>query len=601
MDKKNKQTIIILVLIVFFCISNYLITREYKQLPSPLYGGDYYYQLGATNHVKYGGSPLESPNIKDSLPVYMVTYSFFTGNIAKIFNYDAIKSELIFSYLIMIFSVIIVYFLSNNLFNNESINIIAVLIYININNLPILKYTNFTYFVFIPLLFLLLFKFIKKQTYKNAILLGICYGIIGLSHSIAFISSTFLLLLGFIYYGTIKKINSKKELIKYFAIIFTIGTAIALLWWFDPIFKYHGHTSANYTEWNNGDWGSIKLQFNFLISTLKSLFLNVSTLKNICFSLIASLGVLGLFVIKTKNEEMQKNMKFIKFLFISGVIITFHYFITKNVLNFQFIPGYISYFLIHSSIVFVMALTIYYLNELIKKNLLKKYFFVIVICILIIFQITGYFDKQNDKWQNSAKNELPEHLIDLSKYLNRESNLNDVIITTKETGFAINALSGRKLVSSRRAHNDPFLNLDTRELSQSIILYGNNTEQKKELIKKYDVKYLYWDYYWVQSEYSFDNKGNLVSWFDPLILFNSKEYRDILSKNNIKYFVQNTYVDPALQGENFPKFDLIFISPDNYHNQTNPWNPNLNPYLEEVWSYEVSGQKIAKLYKVNIE
>ena len=120
------------------------------------------------------------------------------------------------------------------------------------------------------------------------------------------------------------------------------------------------------------------------------------------------------------------------------------------------------------------------------------------------------------------------------------------------------------------------------------------------MIKKYDIKYFYWDYYWVQSEFYFDNQGKLTSWFDPLILFYSEEKERILKENDIKYFIQTTWVDPAIKGEGIPKFKLIFISPENYYNNTHPWGKNLDLYMDEVWSYNQQNQKIAKLYKISI-
>ena len=39
---------------------------------------------------------------------------------------------------------------------------------------------------------------------------------------------------------------------------------------------------------------------------------------------------------------------------------------------------------------------------------------------------------------------------------------------------------------------------------------------------------------------------------------------------------------------------------ENYNNLTHPWKSDINQYLEEVWSYSERDQKIAKLYKINL-
>jgi hypothetical protein len=178
------------------------------------------------------------------------------------------------------------------------------------------------------------------------------------------------------------------------------------------------------------------------------------------------------------------------------------------------------------------------------------------------------------------------------------TDVKDTILTANEVGFAVNALSGRKLLITRRAQNDAYSDLESRELAAAIILYGNDVQAKKELLKKYDVKYLYWDSYWIQSEYTFNEQGQIVGWFDPIVLFDSAEKREILGKYNISYFSQNTWLDPAAKGEHFNKFDYLFISPQNYINLTHPWNPNLDVFLQEVWSYPSSGQAMSRLYKI---
>ena len=134
----------------------------------------------------------------------------------------------------------------------------------------------------------------------------------------------------------------------------------------------------------------------------------------------------------------------------------------------------------------------------------------------------------------------------------------------------------------------------------AVILYGDDLWTKKELIKKNNIKYLYWDTYWIQSEYYFDDKGQITGWFDPLIAFNEPEYKLLLDQNNVTYMERVDWVDPSYKNERIPQFDLIFVTPENYHNFTNPWNPNLNPFLNKVWNYKQNGMEIAALYEVNV-
>jgi hypothetical protein len=237
----------------------------------------------------------------------------------------------------------------------------------------------------------------------------------------------------------------------------------------------------------------------------------------------------------------------------------------------------------------------------IKENmqaLIRYAFLGLIILLLLIAQYQAYVSFKKDRWYGAGVNPLPENLLALKDYLVSNTDVKDTILTANEVGFAVNALSGRKLLITRRAQNDAYSDLESRELAAAIIFYGNDVQAKKELLKKYDVKYLYWDAYWIQSEFSFNEQGQIAGWFDPIVLFDNAEKRETLGKYNISYFSQNTWLDPASKSENFNKFDYLFISPQNYVNVTHPWNPNLDVFLQEVWIYPSSGQAMSRLYKI---
>jgi len=486
-----------------------------------------------------------------------------------------------------------------------------------------------------PLILWTIYEFINTQSIKNSILLGLVYGIIGITHSIAFIASSMLLGFVFIYYGVMKNLhvfknkNSKdgsaaqkglkiKKIIKIvlpYVIVLVIGVCIAMLWWYKPIFLYHGQTSPHYTEWNNTDFSSISAQFQFLWYVISGALIYFGNMTQAVLSTLFIAGVLGMIFIKSKKnsddpgaDSARGRIQFIRFLLISSLIVTLHYFVTQNIIGVSFVPGYMSYLLLEPVRIIVAAFGAYVIYSMIKKKIKsdagKRYFtyiFFPAIILLLLIGLAGlYNDRMNDQWYNAGKSALPAQLVSLEDYVTAHTSVYDTILTTKEVGFAVNALTGRKLVISRRAHNDPFMNLDPREMDAAVILYGDNVSEKINLIKEYNITYLYWDTYWIQSEYTFNDQGQITGWFDPIIAFYSPENEQVLKDNNVSYFVQNTWVDPALRSDSQKKFDLIFVSPQNYVSFTHPWKTDIDPYLKEVWSYSSGGQKIAVLYKVNV-
>ena len=601
-----KKYAYLIILVVCFVILNYKLVSPLQSLPSPMYGGDYYYQLGSTNHVKYGGNPLDSPNIDGTLPIYFIIYSFITGNIAKIFDMSAFDAEIFFSYIIILFSVVMMFLLVDKLFNNKILASISVLLFISAFDLPVIKYTDFVRLLLMPLFLLLLYNFMKNKSYINAALLGILYGIIGIAHSIAFMACSLLLLCVFVYQEAIR--NSVKKLFKKegvkgfipYIIVLFIGMIIALLWWFGPIFVYHGKTSTPYTYWTIQDFGSIAVQFKFLKDIIVSTFFNFASIKGFIFSIFSILGA-WYFISKksSSNENEFSGLDYARFLFFSGFLVTFHYLVTENIFGFMFVPSYISSLLLAPILVLTCITGIEAALSSIKTIKIKKiYPLVGILIILFVFQYISYGARTEDKWYNVGKSPFSPNMVELEKYIVKNTDVNDVFLTTKEVGFALNGFTGRKLVISRRAQNDPFYDLDTHEIDQAIILYGNDTSKKLELLKKYDVKYLYWDYMWIQSEYQYDEQGKIVGVFDPLAAFYTESRENELKKYNVSYTVDTTWFDPSVKGSDVRKFKIIFISPNNYNNFTNPWKNDLEPYLKEVWYYDNKGQTIARLYEV---
>ena len=592
-----KQNWMFVATLGFLAALNYLYLSPLESLPSPIYGGDYYYQLGQTNHFKFGGSPFDSATVLGSLPGYFVLYTLGAGLIAKL-GFDAIAAHFIFSYLVLLLGGFVFYSLVKKLFNSKILGVVGVLVFFMADKFPILKYTPFAEMLIMPLIILLLYNFLKDSSRKNVLLLGVGYGLAGLTHSISFIGSTLLIFSAFLWYGLRSKRTWKSKL-KPYAIVAIIGGLIAMAYWAGPIFIHQGQTSPNYNEWNNVNWLDSGIQFEFVKNVITGGLFSFVTISLAFVSIFTLLGLIGLFLHKKSKEFGTES--YLKFLLGSGLIITLHYIVTANLFGIHFIPDRLNTMLMLPiwSLLFVYGVRFGFRFSKSFK-LTSKQCVSLIVLALLVFQVSAYSVKSDGQWYQGDINELPVYIVDASDYFIANSEVNDVILTTKELGFSINALSGRKLISVRRAQNDPFIDMDPRELDHAIILYGNNDVVRNSLLEKYSIDYLYWDSFWIQSEYTIDKDGQVVGSFDPLFVFDSEENRKILDKNGVKYIPQNTWVDPALRGEEYRTFDLLLISPQNYRSFTTPWVAGLDRYLTEVWRYDEANEVLGKIYKVNL-
>lgn len=594
--------VIILALFYTYLVSDYI--SGFKSLPSPLFGGDYYFQLGAIHHMYESSIPewFKSSNMLGQLPAYLPTYGVVVTIFGKIFSLDPMHAMLDLNYILPFLSVIFVFFFIKSLFNSEKIALLGSMLLVSFTSFPILKYTNFTTVVLVPLFFYSLWLFYKEQNKKNAIILGLMYIIMAFAHTTSFAYSTIMILFLFVLILFEKYLDSKEnfslkneslKLAPFFAYSFVLGFLVSQIIWFVPIFVYHGHSELGNNIWGTPDVKVFSVGFDIFISNLKSMFFNLSSILSLVISIFSAIGLYLLI----KTPRKSKVNTFLLFLFTITFILVYSYFITSTLFDFHLAPTYMfPMYLYPISII----IALFFIN---KKLLKYKYSNIILILLFILISYnwyTSYNSWMSNRWIINAKQPLSTVYLNLQSYLLKNSNVNDVILSNDELSFVINAISGRKLVISRRSQNDPFMDFDQRELDAALMFYGDNLENKIGLMKKYNIKYIYYDANWFQ-EYNYNNKHKIINYFDPLMLFYSKNKETILKNNNIKYFVVHGYVDPAIRRKEIRTYNLILISPDNYNLQGyGPWKPDIDPYLTLVWSYkDNNNQVVAALYKVN--
>ena len=246
-----------------------------------------------------------------------------------------------------------------------------------------------------------------------------------------------------------------------------------------------------------------------------------------------------------------------------------------------------------------LLLFLYFIKFLTKKINNKKIEqgFLVIIFFLLIFNLYSHINYfTEDKWYSVGKTELPTYLLDMAEWVKQNTNLHDVFLTDNEDGFILNALTGRKLITYRRTHSPVYADMNQRMLDASIILYGNNDSIRKKLIEKYKVKYLFWHYRWLQNEFTFNNKGELVNIFDPLMFDYTKEREKIIVENNISYRRINWYLDPAWR-ETYPKRDVLVVFPSEW-NITHPWNKKLDKFLHLEKSFVYDNKTLIRIYKI---
>jgi hypothetical protein len=152
---------------------------------------------------------------------------------------------------------------------------------------------------------------------------------------------------------------------------------------------------------------------------------------------------------------------------------------------------------------------------------------------------------------------------DLAGDVRAQTGVDDVFIASHgESAFALNALTGRKVVFMRRTHASPYVDVDERIADSAVILYGDDDAKRRELLSKYHVSYYYDDYYAAQ------NRQNCVSAWDSLsqnpdasysCLAVTSEWASYLDKYNITYTRIVARFDPSRN--DVSSFEQLAIKP----------------------------------------
>ncbi len=592
---------LIVVILLYFSWQSDLISG-FKQLPSPLYGGDYYYQMGAVNNVKYGGSALGGSNLNEGGPGYFVLYAYIVGNLARMFGLDAMSAMFYFSEVVLVLSLLISYLFVYCLFRRKEVALIGALLYVQITRFPVIKYTDFAQILVFPVFLYALLYFFRERTIRSAALLGAAFGIFSLSHGVALLVAGSAGMMVFAYLFFIQHLKKgehgmmldyasiRKDLYRnatLAAVVFGVGLSIAMLYWYGPVFKNHLKVENTLHMSSGTDFWNPAVQANFVGGTLRGLFFS---------DWVSALRLLGiaLFLLVKKYTD---GMKFAVLMFGTFLLLLYHFLLTIPLLNTHFLPNHMLFF---GALPFLLP-ALFSLCVLADMGRIKRYsaFMFLLLTAYIVYSQSSAWDAKikEDRWVQVGFAEQQPNMQSLRDWVASNTGVNDVFLSSNELSFALNALTGRKVVTTRKAQNYPFIDIDARAADAAVILYGNNTRLRVDLLKKYKVTYLYWDYYWIQSEYSFDNNGRMVGTFDPLMVFEKPYYHAYFNGSNVSYFKMYTWPDPAGRDESVRKYDLLFVVPNQW-NWQHPWSNQLDPYLREVWNYTQDGQVISRVYEI---
>ena len=575
---------------------------QYKQIPSPIYGGDYYKGLGDTISMIDGGDILGSAQMSGEMPLAPWFYFLLVAAFAKITGMAAMAALINFALLADIFTLIIFYFLIKEVTGNKFAPSLAVLLVFLYGFSPVLKYSFFSSVVSMPLFVLMLYLFLRKPDMKMAALAGIALGIAGLSNSQAFFAAFLIFGLAAIVFLLPKIFDFKsrklaldaegKQLLKQYAIIFAIGFLLSLLFWFKPIFVFHGLTPNNIQDYTTPDvrnpanlWGSIRdiLLYNANPYTGGLLWV---------FSLFALAGLY--YAVRTHNEL---GPRFTLVLAAACILAIIHPLITLPLFNLHFVNFMMDEQMYPSLLPLLAAFGVVFANMKLEGRNWKLR--AIAFAVLLLIAYLGYSDfvktRSANQWEQAGQQPLQQPFVDLGSYIRSNTGVNDVFLTDNEDAFMMNALSGRKVVTYRRTHASPYADMNARMADAAVMVYGTNDATRIALLAKYNVKYLLWSNRWVLNEFQFDSSGKLSGFFDPLSVPANASNKAYWDSNGVRSVEMTMPLDPAAR-QGVPTYDQLIAVP--YNLSYEPLYPGIYADFQLVKTISYGGQDMFRIYEI---
>ncbi|MBI5223432.1 hypothetical protein HY990_03345 [Candidatus Micrarchaeota archaeon] len=599
----TKSNVLYLLGALFILYLHYNLVSKFQSLPSPIYGGDYYNGLGGVMHIFEGGNPLSSAQMSDEVPWVPWFYHLSVSLFSKLLGLDPMQGLILFSILIAVLVLVVIYLICLRFFGDLTFAPILALFYFA-SGFPIFKYSPFAAYLLVPAFVLCIYEFIRSPDMKRAILTALLLGLCALSNTQAFFISflifgasaiVFLLPLFITDFSALTTITISKEgmdKLKLWAGVFILGFLISLLFWYKPLFVYHGSTPNDIQNITVPDMHVSAYLWGGIIDLISAVLFPLKSGLGPLFSIIYLFGLYHL--VSNRNELKEK---FVLVLFVLWLLVIIHPAITVPLFNFHLVN-----FMMSDQIYpIVLMLTFYFGLISIDRKYGQGGNLSIVLLIAILLFSAYYLNSQwtrmqeKDQYLQHAINPLPPPIADLRAYLRSNTDVNDIILTDNEDGFMMNAVAGRKVLSYRRAHASPYIDMHQRMADQAVIVYGNNDLMRSQLLVKYHVKYLLWSNRWIPNEFQFDEQGKVAGFFDPLSVPNTPDYSRYWIANGVKFGNAKSSLDPAPR-EGAPIYDLLIATP--YQMSLEPLSPDLYNHftLEKTFSY--GGTDYFRLYKI---
>ncbi len=574
-------------LIIILCIAQLSVFLGFKHLPGPIFGGDVYRERGFIQTILNGVPFWESPYTPDEFAFFPWLSYVLIALIVKILPISLDTAMNIFPVIITVTSMIGMYFIGRLLFKNKNAALVLSLVSFFFRPFYDKTTMGLAYVLLVWMIYFWL-RFEEFEKVQDGFLAGLFLGLVALSHGSVFINAVVIVACVIAFYFILDLIKSKdfkkmmiviKEyFLKYYVMILT-AVIVSLLFFGPLMFKYQMNILNNSPAYALGNIDNVTVFV--IIKAVFNLFFDISNVFVFIIKIIALVGLIACFM-----NINKKNAQIALITFFGTIIATMHFFITKPLFDRFMEPWHIFGGIWFSQLLF-FAIGVVALARLFKSLFKVKedfFYYLIILFIMIsilMFQMPNY---NKDQWANYGKN-MDSHtqsLYDLGDWLIVNMENEETVLSNDESSFMINAVSGKRVVFSRRVHASYFEDVDKKYADGVVMLFGQDKEVVKSLLKEYNVRYVYIDQFL----------------FNPVIV--NVKYKDYLLDNGINFSIQTVRWDPSTLEA--PAFESLIVNPNDNKDGLifdSMVKNNNTELLHQKQAFYTNGQVSSIIYEVN--
>lgn len=527
----------------------FILVSDFQHIPSPIYGGDFYMARGFTQAILNSRPFWQDPYYQGGYAYYGWLSFLLTAGIVRLTGVGLEKISFMLPAFIQMAFLFSCYLLGSALFKSKKYGLLFMLTafafrVISMKNSEQLAAT---------FMLLALYSFVRYEqvgrgergSRRYGLVMGLFMGLTAISHINIFFGLVVLICgaIGLEYIARIWKLNFAKttwHFVRRYFLPLLIASAIALLLVGPWIFFYHMNMPNPSQQYSTQDIS--KIGIGWLLRLPMSLFFRQGIIQ-ILVGIVLIFGLL--FCILNRR---QPEPRLVLFWLFSAFVGAGHFLITKPLLNTWSVPGYI-----WSAAIWVIEICLFVygikniamMSANLKENVnLRKVVYGIFVGFIAIIFITNLNAFNNDRWVIYGRYMDPSTkiILETGEWILSETGRDDVFLGNDESSFAINAISGRWVVMARRTHSNYYEDVDKKYADGIVMLYGKNQTKVEELLKDYNVTYLYIDSFMYQY---------------PMIT--STRFEKYLNENGVEFTIADVRLDPA--STEAPVYTSIVVPP----------------------------------------